>query len=245
MKCPYKGKFRVSQEFKGISHDGLDLVGVDSKNIYSTIDGVVEKSGWENPNNKLQGFGLYVRIKKDGNSDRYYFGHLSKVNVKSGQKVKAGDLIGIEGSTGRSTGSHCHYCARGDGSFAKIRDISQISGIPNELGVYTAGIEKQAPQKTDNKKTVTQIAKEVLDGKWGNGKDRETRIAKAGYNYAAVQSKVNSLLLAEKSTKKSNKTIAKEVIAGKWGNGAERKEKLKAAGYSYSAIQKIVNQLLS
>ena len=46
MNSPYKGKFRVSQEFKGSAHDGLDLVGVSSKNIYSTIDGVVEFAGW-------------------------------------------------------------------------------------------------------------------------------------------------------------------------------------------------------
>ena len=78
MKSPYKNKFKVSQIFKGKTHDGLDLVGIDDKNIYSTVTGKVERAGWENPDDKKQGFGLYVRIKKEDSIDRYYFGHLSK-----------------------------------------------------------------------------------------------------------------------------------------------------------------------
>ena len=136
MNSPYNGRFRVSQQFKGTAHDGLDLVGVDSKIIHSTVNGVVEKAGWENPLNHKQGFGLYVRIKKDGTNDKYYFGHLSKINVKKGQVVKCGDFIGVEGSTGKSTGSHCHYCVRGNGSKKEIKDISIISGIPNKIGTY-------------------------------------------------------------------------------------------------------------
>lgn len=137
MNSPYRGKFRVSQQFKGAAHDGLDLVGVDSKLIYSTVEGVVEKAGWENPLNHKQGFGLYVRIKRNGSVDRYYFGHLSKLNVKKGQAVKIGDVLGTEGSTGKSTGSHCHYCVRGNCSKAEIRNINVLSGITNKLGTYT------------------------------------------------------------------------------------------------------------
>lgn len=136
MNSPYKGKFRVSQEFKGSAHDGLDLVGVSSKNIYSTIDGVVEFAGWESALNHKKGFGQYVRIKKDNSVDRYYFGHLSKLCVKKGQKVVKGVLLGVEGSTGYSTGSHCHYCIRGNSSKSQIRDICAISEIPNSIGTY-------------------------------------------------------------------------------------------------------------
>lgn len=136
MNSPYNGKFRVSQQYKGSAHDGLDLVGVDSKEIHSTVNGVVEKAGWENLLNHKQGFGKYVRIKQNGNNDRYYFGHLSEIKVKVGDIVKIGDVIGIEGNTGKSTGSHCHYCVRGNGSKKEIKDISIISGIPNVLGIY-------------------------------------------------------------------------------------------------------------
>ena len=90
-------------------------------------------------------------------------------------------------------------------------------------------------------KTVTQLAREVLKGKWGNGATRKANLTAAGYDYNAVQREVNRLC---NSSKKSNETIAKEVIQGKWGVGADRKNRLTAAGYDYNAIQKIVNKLL-
>lgn len=142
MYSPYNKKFKVTQRFKGDLHDGLDLVGLDSKEIYSTVNGVVEKAGWENTADKSQGFGLYVRIKQSGTVDKYYFGHLSELKVKAGDSVKQGDLIGIEGSTGKSTGSHCHYCVRGNGLKSQIRDVSVISGIPNKLGIYDDRTQK-------------------------------------------------------------------------------------------------------
>lgn len=232
MNSPYKSKFRVSQQFKGASHDGLDLVGIDSKEIYSTVDGIVEKADWENPANKSQGFGLYVRIKESVGDDKYYFGHLSSVKVSAGQSVKKGDLIGIEGSTGYSTGSHCHYCIRTNGSKSQVRDVSAISGIPNKLGTYNADVE--------NLKSIGEVAAEVIAGKWGNGEERKQKLASFGYDYNAVQQKVNEII---RSGAKSNQQIAEEVIAGKWGNGKERKERLTAAGYNYSDIQKLVNKL--
>lgn len=92
------------------------------------------------------------------------------------------------------------------------------------------------------KKTVDQIAREVIAGKWGNGDTRKQKITSAGYDYNAVQAKVNQLLGG--SNKKSIDTIAKEVIQGKWGNGQDRKNRLTKAGYDYNAVQKRVNQLL-
>ena len=150
MNSPYKNRFKVTQEFKGFSHDGLDLVGLDSKEIHSTVNGTVEFAGWENPSDRYQGFGLYVRIRKENSNDRYYFGHLSKLNVMVGQLIKQDSVIGIEGSTGKSTGSHCHYCARTDASKDKILNIPEISGIPNKLGIYQQeNITPVPPQKTD------------------------------------------------------------------------------------------------
>lgn len=94
---------------------------------------------------------------------------------------------------------------------------------------------KQMPAK----KSVTQIAKEVLDGKWGNGEARKTALIKAGYDYKQVQAKVNEL-----ANDKTITYLAKEVIAGKWGTGAERKAKLLKAGYDYAKVQAKVNELL-
>ena len=89
-------------------------------------------------------------------------------------------------------------------------------------------------------KSVEEIAKEVINGKWGNGADRKNRLTAAGYNYDEVQKCVNKLLTPVKSVDE----LAREVIAGKWGNGADRKAKLIAAGYDYNAVQKRVNELL-
>lgn len=138
MNSPYDGDFRVTQEYKGSNHDGLDLVGIDSKEIHSTVNGIVHFAGWENSANKAQGFGQFVCIRSN-DGDFYYYGHLSEIKVKQGDTVKITDIIGIEGNTGYSTGSHCHYCIRPQFSAGNSRNVSLISGIPNALGVYNDG----------------------------------------------------------------------------------------------------------
>lgn len=106
---------------------------------------------------------------------------------------------------------------------------------------YAKGAKQEAAKPA--KKSVDAIAQEVLQGLWGNGDDRKSRLTKAGYSYNAVQDKVNALL-GSKPKKKSIDIIAREVIRGDWGNGTERKNRLKKAGYDPSAVQKRVNELL-
>lgn len=153
MNSPYMGNFRVTQ-IRTTIHDGLDLVGIDSKEIHSTVNGVVQYAGWENPYNSKQGFGKYVCIKAtDGRY--YYFGHLSEIKVETGNTVKVTDVIGIEGSTGYSTGSHCHYCCRPSFCRGESFDISDISGIPNKLGVYNDGYQSNSTRVENHKLIVT------------------------------------------------------------------------------------------
>lgn len=95
----------------------------------------------------------------------------------------------------------------------------------------------------DKKKSIEEIAKEVIKGVWGNGDERKKRLTNAGYNYNDVQARVNQLLNVSQP-KKSNETIAREVIQGKWGNGNDRIQRLTKAGYNYNVIQRIVNRLL-
>ena len=94
-----------------------------------------------------------------------------------------------------------------------------------------------------NKKSVYELAKEVIAGKWSAGEERKQKITAAGYNYSAVQNRVNELL-SGKTPQKSVDELAREVIAGKRGNGEERRKKLTAAGYNYSAVQNRVNELM-
>lgn len=96
--------------------------------------------------------------------------------------------------------------------------------------------------KYDQKKSVTEVAKEVVDGKWGNGADREKKLTDAGYNYDSVQAEVNRILKG--GNQKTINQIAREVINGKWGNGEDRKKRLTAAGYDYNAVQKEVNRII-
>ena len=93
-------------------------------------------------------------------------------------------------------------------------------------------------------KTEDEIAKEVIQGLWGNGAARKANLIAAGYNYESIQAKVNALLGQKPTVNKSVETVAKEVIAGKWGNGYNRKKALTAAGYNYVEVQAMVNKLL-
>ena len=103
-------------------------------------------------------------------------------------------------------------------------------------------IAEQVNKKLSAKKSITEVAQEVIQGKWGNGTDRKNKLTSAGYDYAAVQSVVNRLLSEEPMP--TIDEIAIEVIQGKWGNGDDRKKRLAAAGYDYDAVQKKVNELL-
>jgi hypothetical protein len=143
------GKFQITQT-QHSQHDGFDMVGLDSKEIHSTVNGTVVHAGWENPNNHSQGFGQYVCIKAtDGNY--YYFGHMSVVKASYGQAVKITDVIGIEGNTGYSFGSHCHYCCRPNFTVGNALNISSISGIPNALGIYDDGYRSGTTASSDAK----------------------------------------------------------------------------------------------
>lgn len=105
--------------------------------------------------------------------------------------------------------------------------------------IKRAGLNGYGNPQAPVNKTVEELAKEVINGVWGNGEARKTALLNAGYNYALVQAKVNEIL-----GRKSVTEIAREVIAGKWDNGEARKKKLTAAGYDHKAVQKKVNELL-
>ena len=106
----------------------------------------------------------------------------------------------------------------------------------------TAGSSSSNTQSTPSK-SIDEIANEVIAGAWGNGDDRKNRLVAAGYDYNAIQNKVNEKLGSNSTPKKSVTEIAKEVIAGSWGNGDERKTKLQQAGYNYDEVQNKVNEL--
>ena len=84
-------------------HAGIDLAGKAGQEIKATADGAVKSSSYEK-----NGFGNFV-VLRHGNGYETLFGHLSKRTVKKGETVQRGQVIGLMGNTGRSTGPHLHY----------------------------------------------------------------------------------------------------------------------------------------
>lgn len=124
--------------------------------------------------------------------------------------------------------------------------VAKYYGLGRKETPKPAPTPAPSPKPTPSpKKSNIEIAKEVIQGKWGNGAERKKRLEDAGYDYAAVQKEVERLLAKQKKpAKKSVDEVAREVIAGKWGNGAKRVYNLTKAGYNYVAVQKRVNEIL-
>ena len=84
-------------------HPGMDFTAPIGTEIYATGDGVVERA-----DNTAQGYGNHVVINH-GFGYQTLYGHMNRIAVWSGQKVKRGEIIGYVGNTGLSTGPHVHY----------------------------------------------------------------------------------------------------------------------------------------
>lgn len=101
-----------------------------------------------------------------------------------------------------------------------------------------------APTPTPSaKKSVDEVAKEVIRGEWGNGDERYNRLTNAGYNYNEVQAKVNELLNSNKPTPAPTPNVdildlVRKTIRGDFGNGEARR---KALGSNYDEVQRQVN----
>lgn len=140
--------------------------------------------------------------------------------------------------------SKCEYAGKYDiWQYTSSGKVSGISGNCDMNYLYNEDIIKESGADTSDKKTIDELAEEVIDGKWGNGNDRKNRLEEAGYNYDKIQDRVNEIL-SKQSEKKSITEVAKDVISGEYGNGEERKKKLEAEGYDYDQVQAKVNQLL-
>lgn len=142
MKIPYKGKFKIASGFgmridpingENTFHSGLDLVSLDSKDVLSVEDGIVVRSRIvTDPSSRTSEWGNYIAIRSTQNEERViYYCHLSKRIANYGDIVKAGDVIGIEGSSGRSTGSHLHFEIRLNNISI---DPSVLLKLPNKAG---------------------------------------------------------------------------------------------------------------
>jgi len=95
---PFTGKRKM--------HHGMDFTGPEGADIFATGDGVVVEAGYS-----LYGYGNRITVDH-GYGYKTIYAHLQKIKVDIGQKVNRGDVIGLLGNTGRSTGAHLHYEVR-------------------------------------------------------------------------------------------------------------------------------------
>ena len=133
----------------GVPHNGVDLVGDGDKRICAVVGGTVLLSRMvTDKSNPTSEWGNYISIAGDDGLVHYYC-HLSERWVVAGEHIEPGQAIGVEGSTGRSTGSHLHYEVR----WSVVGDTlnpAEILGIPNEKGVYVVEENNKANERTDS-----------------------------------------------------------------------------------------------
>lgn len=141
---PYWGTFRVASPYgmrtdpiTGAAdtwHSGIDLVGLDAKEVRSPVNGTVLRSRMvTDKSNRTWEWGNYVSIAGD-DGYTYYLCHLAERRVNQGERVRAGQIIGIEGSTGRSTGSHLHFEVRNSsGTAVDPGGMLEISGEAEDV----------------------------------------------------------------------------------------------------------------
>ncbi|MEW6606803.1 MAG: peptidoglycan DD-metalloendopeptidase family protein [bacterium] len=92
----------------GGTHQGTDYAVPIGSPVYAAYDGTVGRRGWQNEYNHNEGYGQRIYINH-GDGVETIYGHLNEINVRSGQQVRRGDLIGRSGNTGLSTGPHLHF----------------------------------------------------------------------------------------------------------------------------------------
>lgn len=153
IRMPFDGPFRVASPFgwrmdpitgeEHSWHGGVDLVSED-RNVRAVIGGTVLRSRRApdlGDGDRTWEWGNYVSVAGDDGFVIYYC-HLATRAVEAGQRVSAGQVLGIEGTTGRSTGIHLHFELRDYN--AQQTDPCDYLGIPNQAGfVWTPEPERE------------------------------------------------------------------------------------------------------
>jgi len=118
-------------------HAGVDIPGPIGTPIYATADGVIGRSG------RFGGYGNLITVNH-GKGIETRYGHLSKILVAANTRVRRGQLIGLMGSTGRSTGSHLHYEVRIDGAAVNPMPFMQNANVLDQIQQRAARVQLTA-----------------------------------------------------------------------------------------------------
>ncbi len=119
-------------------HAGVDIPGPYGTPIYATADAVVGRTGW------IGGYGNLIELEH-GKGIQTRYGHLSSILVGPGKRIKRGELIGLMGSTGRSTGNHLHYEVRIDGRAVNPTPFLQTNNYLQAMQRRATGVAMGGP----------------------------------------------------------------------------------------------------
>lgn len=128
-----------------------------------------------------------------------------------------------------------------------VNDLAKPKATPKPAAAPTPKPTPKPKPAAPKKKSLDVIAQEVIEGKWGNGSDRRSRLNRAGYDFNAVQSRVNAMSNSTNvPVKKTVDQVVQEILNGQggWGNNPNRAVKLRRAGYNAAHVQNKVNQAL-
>lgn len=120
-------------------HNGVDYGSTPDNRIFAAMDGTVINA---RTNEKVDGFGRLIMVQTVIGGVKYvlYYAHLQSLSVKNGDKVKAGQVIGMKGTTGTSTGIHLHFEVRRNGTpinplvYIIDPEVRTLQGNLNKLG---------------------------------------------------------------------------------------------------------------
>lgn len=167
MPCP--GKVTSNYGYRarfGRMHKGIDLAIKSNDTIYAAFDGKVRLTNYE-----AKGYGNYVIIRHPNGLETVY-GHLNKQLVKPDDVVRAGDPIGLGGSTGRSTGPHLHFETRFMGYAINPSAIFDFANQTTHTDSYT--FDKQTYTKARNYAPNGSLAKAETQNPYRSAKSSKT-----------------------------------------------------------------------
>jgi murein DD-endopeptidase MepM/ murein hydrolase activator NlpD len=132
------------------AHLGVDYAAPTGTPVISVADGVVSESGYQGA------FGNMVVIQHNARQSTVY-AHLSRINVKRGQTLKQGDLVGAVGTTGLSTGPHLHFEFRINGRHVDPLTLAQ-QGSSEPI---SAAVRSQFNQRAEYARTQLMAAAQM------------------------------------------------------------------------------------
>ena len=243
---PFNGNFRISS---GIGHRGspggvgsTDHKGTDyampvGTPVYAQADGVATtgKQFTKKKNGKIGGAGNYINVNTDEGYKTGSF-HLSKFAVKSGQRVKAGDLIGYSGNTGGSTGPHLHQQVQDPqgrllqaDEFGKGNIVYAGGGKGGKVKVKPKGKKGQVESVT-SEQTFTGVNE--TDGKlYVQQKKDAAEIAAQELAKLKATWELNGLLVEQEEKKIVWKASALQLDAQKHESASQELDLMKSSGF--------------